>query len=121
MWCGFAASFIIGPYFFKETGTYGSFTHTITGQHYECFLRNHVISYLLHCGCVDEIIFMQDGIPRNIANVAKQLVKLHFGIARLFSRRFPTAWPPRSLDLNSCYFWLWDYLKDVVFSAPIAH
>ncbi|GBN59853.1 hypothetical protein AVEN_111687-1 [Araneus ventricosus] len=31
------------------------------------------------------------------------------------------AWPSRSPDLNPCDFWLWGYLKDVVFSTPIAH
>ncbi|GBN65801.1 hypothetical protein AVEN_85675-1, partial [Araneus ventricosus] len=28
-------------------------------------------------------------------------------------------WPSRSPDLNPCDFWLWGYLKDVVFSTPI--
>ncbi|GFV80691.1 hypothetical protein TNCV_4618531 [Trichonephila clavipes] len=41
VWCGFTASFIIGPYFFEETGTFDPVT--VTGQCYECFLRNHVI------------------------------------------------------------------------------
>ena len=29
--------------------------------------------------------------------------------------------PPRSPDFNPCEFWLWGYLKDVVFSTLIVH
>ncbi|GBM00544.1 hypothetical protein AVEN_77354-1 [Araneus ventricosus] len=56
-----------------------------------------------------------------MANPVKQLLKRHLGNARIISRHFPTAWPSRSPDLNTCDFWLWGYLKDVVFSTPIAH
>ncbi|GBL94545.1 hypothetical protein AVEN_235631-1 [Araneus ventricosus] len=115
VWCGFTASYIIGPYCFKETGALGPVT--VTGQRYECLLRNHVIPALQQRGCVDRIIFMQDGAPPQIANPVKQ----HFGNARIISRHFPTAWPSRSPDLNPCDFWLWGYLKDVVFSTQIAH
>lgn len=120
VWCGFTASFIIGPYFFEETGALGPVTVTVTGQRYACLLRNHVIPVLQQRGCVDGIIFMQDGAPPHIANPVKQLLRRHFGNARIISRHFPTAWPPRSPDLNPCDFWLWGYLKDV-FSAPIAN
>ncbi|GBO20091.1 hypothetical protein AVEN_21820-1 [Araneus ventricosus] len=37
------------------------------------------------------------------------------------TRRPRVAWPSRSPDLNPCDFWLCGYLKDVVFSTPIAH
>ncbi|GFV15145.1 uncharacterized protein TNCV_4327921 [Trichonephila clavipes] len=66
-------------------------------------------------------LFMQDGAPLLFANPVKQLLKEHFINNRVFSRHFPTAWPLRSLDLNLRDFWLWGYLKDVVFSASIAH
>ena len=48
-------------------------------------------------------VFMQDG-----ANVryVKQLLRRHFGQDRIISRQFPTTWPPTSLDLNVCGFWL---------------
>ncbi|GBM96286.1 hypothetical protein AVEN_142048-1 [Araneus ventricosus] len=51
----------------------------------------------------------------------KQLLNLQFGNDRIISRHFPTAWPPRSPDLKSCDFWLWGYLKDVVYGVPIAN
>ncbi|GFS52243.1 uncharacterized protein TNCV_4849791 [Trichonephila clavipes] len=41
----------------------------------------------------------------------QQFLWQHFTNDRVISRAFPTAWPPRSLDLNPCDFWLWRYLK----------
>ena len=29
------------------------------------------------------------------------------------------AWPPRSPDLNVCDFYLWDHLKQIVYSTPV--
>ena len=43
VWCSFTASFTIGPYFFEETGALVPVTAIVTGQHYECLLRNHAI------------------------------------------------------------------------------
>ncbi|GFX25433.1 uncharacterized protein TNCV_1424171 [Trichonephila clavipes] len=59
VWCGFTATFILGPLFFEETTRNGPVTCTVTAR----------------------------------------------------SRVFPTAWPPRSPDLNPCDFWLWGYIK----------
>ena len=64
---------------------------------------------------------MQDGASPYIANSVKQLLKRHFGNARIISRHFPTAWPSRSPNLNLSDFPLSDYMKDVVFSILIAH
>ena len=48
-------------------------------------------------------------------------MKCHFRIAGIISCHFPTALPSRLPDLNPCDSWLWDYLKDFVFSILIAH
>ncbi|EZA56703.1 hypothetical protein X777_02307, partial [Ooceraea biroi] len=31
----------------------------------------------------------------------------------------PVAWPPRSPDLNPCDFFLWGYMKSLVFTTPV--
>ncbi|GBO06015.1 hypothetical protein AVEN_189119-1 [Araneus ventricosus] len=64
---------------------------------------------------------MQDSAPPHIATSVKQLLNLHFGNDGIISLHFPTASPPRSPDLNPCDFWLWGYLKDVVYGGPIAN
>lgn len=62
---------------------------------------------------------MQDGAPPHIARNVKQVLRRHFSDDRIISRHFPTAWPPRSPDLNPCDFWLWGYLKAMVYRDPI--
>ncbi|GFX70687.1 uncharacterized protein TNCV_3307351 [Trichonephila clavipes] len=120
VWSGFTATFITGPYFFEEMGAFCPVTVTVTGQFYECLLHNHAILDLQQRGCMDGILFMQDGAPPHIANPVKRCRKGHFGNARVISRHFPIAWMSRRPDLNLCDFWLWGYLKDV-FTALIAH
>ncbi|GBM42884.1 hypothetical protein AVEN_245708-1 [Araneus ventricosus] len=121
VWCGFTAAFIVGSFSFKEIGPSGNVTCTVNGTHYESLLRNQLIPELQQRGCVDSAIVMQDGSPPHIATPLKQLFNLHFGNDRISSRHFPTAWPPRSPDLNPCDFWTWGYLKDVVYGGPIAN
>ena len=96
MWCRFTASFIIGLYFLEETGALGPVTVTVTDdRHNESLLRIHVIPALQQRGWLDPIIFMQDSSPPHIVNPVKQLLKRHFGITKIISRHFPTAWSSR--------------------------
>jgi hypothetical protein len=56
---------------------------------------------------------------------------MHYGVAAYFSRSKmfsityiinrggPTAWPPRSPDLNPLNFYLWGHLKTLVYVAPV--
>ncbi|GFV87672.1 uncharacterized protein TNCV_779561 [Trichonephila clavipes] len=67
VWCGFTATFILGPFFFEETTRSGPVTCTVMAR----------------------------------------------------SRAFPTAWSPRSPDLNPCDFWLWGYLKNLVYRGRL--
>ncbi|GBM29650.1 hypothetical protein AVEN_125297-1 [Araneus ventricosus] len=64
---------------------------------------------------------MQDGGLPHISNPVKRLLSAHFGNDRIIRNHFPINWPPRSPDLNPCDFWLWGYLKHVVFSGMISN
>ncbi|GBM51964.1 hypothetical protein AVEN_194259-1 [Araneus ventricosus] len=121
VWCGFTATFIVGPFFFEEIGPSGPVTCTDNGTRYESLLCNQLIPELQQRGCVDSTIFMQDGAPPHIATPVKQLLNLHFGNDRIISRYFPTAWQPRSPDLNPWDLCLWGYLKDEEYGGPIAN
>ena len=57
---------------------------------------------------------MQDGAPPHIVRCVKQLLHRHLVDERIISRQLPTAWLPRSPDLNTCDFWLLGYLKSMV-------
>jgi hypothetical protein len=39
---------------------------------------------------------------------------------RWIGRDGPTPWPPRSLDIIPIDFFLWGYVKDKMFSTPVA-
>ncbi|GBM44714.1 hypothetical protein AVEN_103182-1 [Araneus ventricosus] len=121
VWCGFTTAFIGGPFFFEEIGPSGPVTCTVNGTRYEPLLRNQLIPALQQHVCVDSTIFMQDGALPHVATPVKQLLNLHFGNDRIISRHFPTAWPERLPDLNPCDFWLWGYLKDVLYVSPFAN
>ena len=41
-----------------------------------------------------------------------------FGNNRIIGLGHDVEWPPRSLDLTPCDFFLWGYIKDKVFSTP---
>ena len=34
-------------------------------------------------------------------------------------RNGPVVWPPKSPDLTPCYFFLWGYMKSLVFKTPV--
>ncbi|GFX61598.1 transposable element tc3 transposase [Trichonephila clavipes] len=114
VWCGFSASFILGSYFFEELGAGGPVTCSITGQRYASLLRNKIIPDLQARQCLSRIIFMQDGAPPHITRCVTDVLKYHFTKERVISRQFRHLWPPRSLDLNPCNFWLWGHLKHLV-------
>ncbi|GFT54416.1 transposable element tc3 transposase [Trichonephila clavipes] len=114
VWSGFSASFILGKYFFEEIGAGGPVTCYTTGQRYASLLRNKIIPDLQARQCLSSIIFMQDGAPPHITRCVKDVLKHHFTEKRVISRQFRHLWPPRSPDLNPCYFWLWGHLKQQV-------
>ncbi|GFV37059.1 uncharacterized protein TNCV_2382061 [Trichonephila clavipes] len=107
VWCGFTATFILGPSFFEETTLNGPVTCTVTARRYKNMLENFVASQMLQHQCLDSITFIQDGAPPHIGLYMQQFLWQHFTNDRVISRAFPIAWPPRSSDLNPCDFWLW--------------
>ncbi|GBN41243.1 hypothetical protein AVEN_52362-1 [Araneus ventricosus] len=88
-------------------------------------VMNLFCSSFQHCNSTDvwivQLLCKMALLRTLIATPVKQLLNLHFGNDRIISRHFPTDWPPRSPDLNPCNFWLWGYLKDVVYGGLIAN
>ncbi|GBM27933.1 hypothetical protein AVEN_146156-1 [Araneus ventricosus] len=117
VWCGFTAAPIVCSFFSEEIGSSGPLTCAVNGTRYESLLRNQLIPAPQQPGRVDSAIFMQDGALPQITTP----VNMYFGNYRIINRRSSTAWPPGSPDLNPCDFWLWGYLKDVVYVGPMAN
>ncbi|GFS80879.1 transposable element tc3 transposase [Trichonephila clavipes] len=114
VWCGFSASFILGPYFFEELIAGGPVTCSITGQRYASLLRNKIMPDPQARQCLSHIVFMQDGAPPQITRCVTDVLKHHITEERVISHQFRHMLPPRSPDLNPCDFWLWGHLKQLV-------
>ncbi|GFV48877.1 uncharacterized protein TNCV_1342861 [Trichonephila clavipes] len=54
VWCGFTATFILGPFFFEETTRNGPVTPTVTARRYKNMLEN-----LLHPKCYNTNVLIQ--------------------------------------------------------------
>ncbi|GFX45357.1 putative DD41D transposase [Trichonephila clavipes] len=64
---------------------------------------------------VQELWFQQDGATCHTARVTIDLLKDTFG-DRLISRFGPVNWPPRSCDLTPLDYFLWGYVKSLVYA-----
>ncbi|GFW24738.1 uncharacterized protein TNCV_1960061 [Trichonephila clavipes] len=64
---------------------------------------------------VQELWFQQDGATCHTARATIDLLKDTFG-DRLISRFGPANWPPRSCDLTPLDYFLWGYVKSLVYA-----
>ncbi|GFV71715.1 DUF4817 domain-containing protein [Trichonephila clavipes] len=62
-----------------------------------------------------ELWFQQDGATCHTARATIDLLKDTFG-DRLISRFGPVNWPPRSCDLTPLVYFLWGYVKSLVYA-----
>ncbi|GFW44832.1 putative transposable element [Trichonephila clavipes] len=63
---------------------------------------------------VQELWFQQHGATCHTARATIDLLKDTFG-DRLISRFGPVNWPPRSCDLTPLDYFLWGYVKSLVY------
>ncbi|GFW92180.1 uncharacterized protein TNCV_3540661 [Trichonephila clavipes] len=89
VWCALWAGGIIGPYFFKNDKA-----TTLQSM---------------------ELWFQKDGATCHTARATIDLLKDTFG-DRLISRFGPVNWPPRSCDLTPLDYFLWGYVKSLVYA-----
>ncbi|GFX22580.1 DUF4817 domain-containing protein [Trichonephila clavipes] len=65
---------------------------------------------------VKKLWFQQDGATCHTARATIDLLKDTFG-DRLISRFGPVNWPPRSCDLTPLDYFLWGYVKSLVYAG----
>ncbi|GFV81003.1 putative DD41D transposase [Trichonephila clavipes] len=111
VWCALWAGGIIGPYFFKNDEGHNV---TVNGDRYRAMMTNFFIPELNNQD-VQELWFQQDGATCHTAHATIDLLKDMFG-DRLISRFGPVNWPPRSCDLTSLDYFLWGYVKSLVYA-----
>ncbi|GFW42325.1 uncharacterized protein TNCV_1207781 [Trichonephila clavipes] len=111
VWCALWAGGIIGPYFFKNDEGHNA---TVNGDRYRAMITNFFITELNNHD-VQELWFQQDGATCHTARATIDLLKDTFG-DRLISRFGPVNWPPRSCDLTPLDYFLWGYVKSLVYA-----
>ncbi|GFV68033.1 uncharacterized protein TNCV_1873151 [Trichonephila clavipes] len=111
VWCALWAGGIIGPYFFKNDEGHNV---TVNGDRYRAMITNFFIPELNNHD-VQELWFQQDGATCHTARATIYLLKGTFG-DRLISRFGPVNWLPRSCDLTLLDYFLWDYVKSLVYA-----
>ncbi|GFW72216.1 putative DD41D transposase [Trichonephila clavipes] len=111
VWCALWAGGIIGPYFFKNDEGHNV---TVNGDRYRALIINFFIPELNNHD-VQELWFQQDGATCHTARATINLLKDTFG-DRLVSRFGPVNWPPRSCDLTPLDYFLWSYVKSLVYA-----
>lgn len=111
VWCGFHAAGVIGPYFFVDEND----RHvTVNGERYRVMLEDYLWPELDELD-INDMWFQQDGATSHTARVTIDLLKGKFG-ERVISRNGPVEWPPRSCDLTPLDFFLWGYIKSLVYA-----
>ncbi|GFT85096.1 putative transposable element [Trichonephila clavipes] len=87
---------------------------TVNGDRYRAMITNFFIPELNNHD-VQELWFQQDGATCHTARATIDLLKDTFG-DRLISRFGPVNWPPRSCDLTPLDYFLWGYVKSLVYA-----
>lgn len=109
VWAGVSVNRIIGPFFFDNT---------VNGVRYLTMLQDWLLPQL----SVEErnsIRFMQDGAPPHWSREVRVWLTANFP-NRWMGRGSPNMqWPPRSPDLSMCDFFLWGYIKSVVYRRKL--
>ncbi|GFX12510.1 vacuolar protein sorting-associated protein 13 [Trichonephila clavipes] len=115
-WSALWAGGIIGPYFKNDEGH----NVTVNGDRCRAMITNFFIPELNNHD-VQELWFQQDGATCHTARATIDLLKDTFG-DRLISRFGPVNWPPRSCDLTPLDYFLWGYVKSLVYAdKPQTH
>ncbi|GFY14921.1 putative DD41D transposase [Trichonephila clavipes] len=111
VWCALWAGGVIGPDFFKNDEGHNV---TVNSDRYRAMVTNFFIPELNNYD-VQELWFQQDGATCHTARATIDLLKDTFG-DRLISRFGHVNWPPRSGDLTPLDYFLWGYVKSLVYA-----
>ncbi|GFW20897.1 uncharacterized protein TNCV_1714041 [Trichonephila clavipes] len=107
----FGALYGLVESFFKNDEGHNA---TVNSDRYRAMITNFFIPELNNHD-VQELWFEQDGATCHTARATMDLLKDMF-VDRLISRFGPVNWPPRSCDLTPLDYFLWGYVKSLVYA-----
>lgn len=111
VWVGIVGDNLIGPYFLPPA---------LNGENYRNFLEHELTALLDDVPLLirNEMYFMHDGAPAHFSRIAREYLNERFP-ERWIGRGGPVPWAPRSPECNPLDFFLWGYLKTLVYATPI--
>lgn len=115
VWCGLWHGGIIGPYFFEDGQ---GATVTVNGDRYRSMITDFFWPQLEDVD-ITNMWFQQDGATCHTARAKMALLQEKFG-DWIISKNADFVWPPRSCDLTPLDYFLWGYLKSLVYANKSA-
>lgn len=109
VWCAMSSDCIIGPYFFEEN---------VTSQNYLAMLKDYFFPIIQRKRIVSKFMFQQDGASPHFSLIVRNWLNDKLP-GRWIGRRGPIEWPARSPDLTPLDFFLWGYVKQVVYKQNL--
>lgn len=115
VWAGIVGNYVIGPFFINDN---------LNRDNYLVLLQNNVVPRLANLYPdpanpqvpANMIWFQQDGAPPHYSINVRQYLDLRFP-DRWIGRRGSIEWPARSPDLTPLDFFLWGYVKGMVYKT----
>jgi hypothetical protein len=111
IWAGIVGENVIGPYLLPPR---------LNGHLYLEFLQ-HVLPELLQDVPLDirrDMWLQHDGAPAHFSLRVREYLNDQFP-NRWIGRGGPVSWPARSPDLSALDFFLWGYVKSLVYETPV--
>jgi len=105
VWGGIVGEHVVGPYFFNGH---------LTGERYLEFLTNDLPVLLLNLPPIQNMWLQQDGAPAHFSRQVRAFLNNTYENLWI-GRGGPVGWPARSPDLTKLDFFLWGYVKDLVY------
>ena len=110
VWCAMSRVGIIGPYFFQENGR----AVTVNSGRYVTMIEEFFLPALEEMD-LDNVWFQQDGATAHTARVSMNVLRAAFP-EWLISLRGNLNWPAHLPDLAPCDYFLWGYLRFLVYN-----
>lgn len=111
VWMGVLDNKIIGPYFFEQS---------LNGARYHDFLQHTLQELLDDLPLTDRMKFkyyQHDGAPAHTSLICVQYLNTSYR-TNWIGCNGPIRWPPRSPDLTPLDFFIWGYIKNIVYRNP---
>lgn len=107
VWAGILGDHIVGPFFINGN---------LNAETYLNLIQNEILPAVQNLPNINlnQVWFQQDGCPAHNSLRVRELLDQYFQ-GRIISTTGDIRWPPRSPDLSVNDFFLWGYIKEIIY------